>query len=215
MYTKICIPDDTVNERYLLGAELVGRYDFPQLKPINADVDGLKPVAFPSAKSERKPRECIAHFFVADKTFERVWNNVTKYMEYLQYFRYVCSPDYSMYSDMPLTLQIWNTYRNRVLAYCMQDFGIKVIPTVGWSNQKSFDFCFDGLPKGSTLAVSTNGCFTSSGKENYRAGFTEMCKRLDPTQVIVVGKEIEVDVDVKIKYLESFGQQMTKRLKGV
>lgn len=213
-YEKICIPNDPLKERYIQGAELVGKYGFPKLDPVHAYLEDLRPVAFPMAKSEKKPRECVAHFFVMDDTFERVWANLAQHLDYLQYFTYVCSPDFSVYSNMPLALQLYNVYRNRALAYCMAQNGISIIPTVGWSDESSYDFCFDGLPKNSTLAVSTNGCFTKSGITNYQMGFTEMCKRLEPREVLVIGKQIEVNCGVKITYMDSFGQQMTKRLKG-
>lgn len=75
-------------------------------------------------------------------------------------------------------------------------------------------FCFEGLPEESTLAISTNGCFTDQGKECYRQGFKEMCSRLHPAEILVVGRPIDVDTDVKITYRESFGQQLTRKLRG-
>ena len=127
-YEKICIPNDPLKERYIQGAELVGKYGLPKLDPVHAYLEDLRPVAFPSAKSEKKPRECVTHFFVMDDTFERVWTNLAQHLDYLQYFAYVCSPDYSVYSDMPLALQVYNVYRNRALAYCMAQNGISIIP---------------------------------------------------------------------------------------
>jgi len=55
-------------------------------------------------------------------------------------------------------MQIWNTYRNRALAYWLQNNGIKIIPNVRWGNERTFDFAFEGLPTGGTYAVGTNGC---------------------------------------------------------
>lgn len=39
-----------------------------------------------------------------------------------------------------------------------------------------------------------------------------MCRRLHPYNVLVIGKEIEVDSDADIIYMKSFGQNMTNRL---
>ena len=52
---------------------------------------------------------------------------------------------------------IWNTYRSRLIGQLMQKAGIIVIPTVSWADETTFDFCFDGLPQESTLAISTIG----------------------------------------------------------
>lgn len=44
MYDFIHTEDDVLRERFILGATLTGKYDFPQLEPIQANLDGLKPV---------------------------------------------------------------------------------------------------------------------------------------------------------------------------
>lgn len=212
MYNSINTKNDVAKEGYILNCELSGQYGFPQLEPIHACFDGLRPVPFNKAISEKKPRECVCHFFIEDMAFERIWNNCDKYLDILQNFKYVCSPDFSFYSDMPKTMQIWQTYRNRALGYYLSANGISVIPTVGWGFEGSFDWCFDGLPQNSTLAVSTNGCFSKIGKECYKRGFEEMCRRLNLHNVLVVGREIEVDADVPIIYMDSYGQEMSKKL---
>ena len=98
------------------------------------------------------------------------------------------------------------------MAYYLWLNDISVIPTAGWSGEDTWEYCFDGLPMYSTLAVSTNGCFSKDGKECYRKGFAEMCRRLHPDRVVVVGREIEVDCDVEIQYLQSYGQDISRRL---
>ena len=37
----------------------------------------------------------------------------------------------------------------------MANKGIWVIPTISWGLENTFDFCFNGIEKGSTVAVST------------------------------------------------------------
>lgn len=211
MYRSIHTLNDVLKEKYSFGAELT-EFGFPKLVPVRAELGHLRPVPFQSASKERNPKKCIVHFFLDDYKFERLWNNCEKYLGILQNFKYVCGPDFSFYSDMPYVMQLWNVYRNRALSHFMTAMGMDVIPTVGWADEKSFEFCFDGLPEESTLAVSTNGCFSESGKACFRAGFSEMCRRLHPYNVLVIGKEIEVEDTVEIVYLDSFGQEMTKRL---
>lgn len=214
MYDKINTKNDVLRERFIAGATLTGKYSFPQLQPINADVSDLKPVPFHLANKEKKPRDAVLHCFTDDMRFEGLWKEPLKSIETLQNFKYIIPPDFSFYSDMPLALQIYQVYRMRAIHHYLSCFGMRVIPCVGWSDKASMDWCFDGLPHNSTLAVSTNGCFSKEGKECYRQGFSEMCKRFNPHRVIVVGRPIEVAEDVEIQYLDSFGQEMTKRLRG-
>ncbi|MGQ7329867.1 DUF4417 domain-containing protein, partial [Streptococcus suis] len=82
--------------------------------------------------------------------------------EKLTEFDCVLTPDFSLYQDMPIAMQIWNVYRSRLIGQMMQNYGCTVIPTVSWSRHESFVFCFDGLPRNATLAVSTIGVKKSS-----------------------------------------------------
>ena len=213
MYYNINTLNDILKEKYIQGSELT-ELRFPKIVPIRADLDNLRPVSFQDAAKEKRPKECVAHFFTDDYRFERIWNNCEKYIDILRNFKYICSPDFSCYSEMPYIMQLWQIYRNRAISHFLTAMGLDVIPTVVWSDSSSFDFCFQGLPQESTLAVSTNGCFSKNGKECYRNGFKEMCHRLYPYNILVIGQEIKVNVDVDIIYMKSFGQYMTKRLGG-
>lgn len=206
--------NDVLRERLIYGAELVGDYEFPQLPCVHAHITATKAVPFNACRSEKNPKKSIAHFYIEDAAFECVWNQPEKYLDILRNFQYVITPDFSAYSGMPKTLQLYNVYRNRALAYWFDLNNINIIPNVGWGTAETFSYCFDGLPKNSTLAVSTNGCFSKQGKLIYQQGFTEMCKRLSPKQVVVIGREIPVEIDVPIIYFESHGQSMTDRLRG-
>lgn len=213
-YQNINTLRDAAKEKYIFNADFCGQYGFPKLKPIHADLQNLKPVDFGHAKTEKNPRQSVCHFFTDDYMFERLWNDADKHISYLQYFQYVRSPDFSFYSDMPLVLQLFSLYKSRALSHYLTLFGIKIIPVVSWSDEKSFEWCFDGLPQNSTLAISTNGCFSKEGKECYVMGFKEMCKRLNPHNVLVVGREIPVNEDVEIVYMKSCGQVLEERSKA-
>ena len=84
------------------------------------------------------------HFYIDDYRFERLWNDPHKYIDRLKLFDCMLTPDFSLYMDMPKAMQIWNIYRSRLIGQIAQDEGIKVIPTLSWSDSQSFKFCFDG-----------------------------------------------------------------------
>ena len=107
----------------------------------------------------------------------------------LKKFDSVCSPDFSLYLDYPKALQIYNHYRKMWLSAYYQEYGINIIPTACWSDEDSYEFCFDGMPKNSLIAVSSLG--TMHGKmqqELFRNGYEEMIKRLNPTGVVFYGQ---------------------------
>lgn len=86
-------------------------------------------------------------------------------------------------------MQIWNHYKKQWLACYFQSFGINVVATVSWSDEKSFEFCFDGIPKGSCVAVSSVGVWDDKkSTELFKKGYTEMIRRISPDKIIYFGR---------------------------
>ena len=133
-----------------------GTPEIPKAEFNDEELKELRLLAFNQTKSDNgKHNERIVHFFLYDYNFEKIWNTPDKYVELLSEYKGVLSPDFSMYTEMPYAVQIYNTFRNRWCGAYLASKGIKVIPTVAWSDRGSFDFCFKGIPKGSIVAVST------------------------------------------------------------
>lgn len=149
---------------------------------------------FEVATSDKHPDE-FAHFFIDDYRFERLWNDPEKYVPVLKRYSGVLSPDFSLYTDMPLPMQVWNSYRSKALASYWQRCGIDVIPTLCWSDERSHDFAFSGIPERSTVAVSTVG--VARNKEACRLfeqGLREAIARLMPQCIVWYGKMLELDM---------------------
>ena len=139
----------------IVPESMVGKYDLPLLDGYFAETP-RRMIPFNMAKGHADAEACV-HFFIDDYQFERVWRSPRRYAELLKQFRCVCSPDFSLYTDMPMAMKVWNVYRSRLIGQLMQQAGIKVIPTLSWAEEETFDFCFDGLRPGGTVAVSTIG----------------------------------------------------------
>lgn len=134
------------------------------------------------------PSEYILHFYLEDYMFEGVWNKPTIYINKLKQFGAVMQPDFSLYTDMPKPMQQWNHYRKQWIASYWQLNGIKVIPTICWSDEQSFDFCFEGVPKNSVVTTSYFGC---AGNEEYYnlflKGYLKMMEELQPSLILLYG----------------------------
>lgn len=167
----------------------VGKYDIPYIEG-QYGIDEIQDfIGFNYALTEKQPTQKAVHFFVDDYQFNRLWTNPDKYIPILQKFKYVLSPDFSPYADFPKAVQVFNHFRKHWIGAYMQDNGVNVIPTITWSFPPSYDFCFDGEPKNSVVAISSVGCM--GNKENRKMfldGYEEMVKRLEPTTIIFYGK---------------------------
>lgn len=170
-------------------AKLTGKYDMPQLSPC-VSADPQNPVVFHIAKSSTHPQNSWYHFFEDDYQFERFWSRPNTYLEMLKRFQGGISPDFSMYLDMPKAQQIWNCWRNRTMAYWMQQQGLNVIPNACWGDLGSLDWAFDGLPENSVLALTTQGCMqkTDHRKQVLVNGIHELIRQKHPTKLVVYGK---------------------------
>lgn len=191
----------------------VGKYGIPQIEPVTDYPSGeLIPMNY--AKTEKHPESKIVHCFVDDYQFTRFWNAPDRYIPMLSRFAAVCSPDFSMYTDMPLAMQIYNHYRKHWLAAYWQLNGITVYPTISWSTPESYDWCFDGEPVGGVVAVSSVG--TQNSKESKRLflrGYEEMMKRLDPAWVIFNGY-VPVECDWNAIRVNPFQDSIKERTKA-
>ena len=194
--------------------EGTGDFDIPSLNPIQL-VDTKEFIGFNYAKTCKIPLEKGVHFFVDDYQFTRVWNQPNNYLELLARFSVVCTPDFSTYTDFPRAIQIYNHYRKHWLGAYWQRNGITVIPTISWSDEKSFDWCFDGEPVGGAVAVSSVGTqLNAQSKELFLLGYSEMLKRLKPSQVVFYGRVPEACMADNVLPILAFQEKHRQKKAG-
>lgn len=203
--------DNAYNLQFNELERTAGFYQMPIIKKIDYIPKDL--ISFNYAKTA-KDKDVGVHFYIDDYQFERVWNNPVMYVDILKEFDCVLTPDFSLYLDMPLAMKIWNVYRNRLIGQIMQDYGIKVIPNVSWAEKDTFQFCFDGIEKGSIVSISTIGVKKDpEAKAIWEAGVTEMIKRIKPKAILVYGGKIEYDYpkDIDVIYFENKINERVKK----
>ena len=174
-----------------------GVFEIPRIKKDEINLEKIALIGYD--KLNENETEKIVHFFLDDYKFEVMWNDPEPRVERLKKYRAVLSPNFSLYNEMPLSLKVFNTFRSRWCGAYLQSNGLKVIPTIAWGEPNTFWFCFDGIPEGSVVAVSTLGVRTE--KTLFLQGYDEMLRKLKPNTVIcygtpfaeMKGKIIEVD----------------------
>lgn len=172
-------------------------FGIPDIKPNH--VSNLPDTWLPCnyAKTTKKVEQQGLHFFVDDYQFERYWNRPSTYLNQLQRFACVLSPDFSLYRNTPSAIQIYNHYRKHWLAAYWQANGIDVIPTISWSDESSYDWCFCGTPKNSIVAISTVGCMKNTESTAlFELGFEQMQHRLQPSKILCYGLVPEKHKDI-------------------
>ncbi len=182
-----------------------GEFDIPILEP--CDFQSCEFIGYNFAKTAKNKENKGVHFFVDDYQFERLWRRPTQSIKAIDGFQYVMTPDFSLYTDFPKAMQIYNHYRKHWLGAYWQSLGHNVIPTIAWSDKDSFRWCFDGEPTQSTVAVSSVG--TQRSKESKRLflqGWEKMLERLEPETVIFYGSVPE-ECRANIVQIKSFQEK--------
>ena len=162
-----------------------GEWNIPMVEyqPI---VNDVKLIACSDTKSrEEHNRECGVHFFVDDYRFEHIYNYPQRSLRKLSQYKFLLTPDYSLYADMPRWLQMGNVAKNRWCGAYWQAHGLTVYPTVSWGLAPTYDFCFDGVEKNAVVAVGMIGC--KRNKLTFMRGYDAMLERLEPQVVICFG----------------------------
>jgi len=180
---------DALNNKYQYASD--NEWGIPSLAHVglNEIPEWLVPYRT-RVRSNQSVADGAVHFFMDDYRFESVWRRPVQTLSSLsQHWERVLTPDFSLFYDCPLIMQMWNVYRSRWMGCWWMAQGLEVIPTVSWSLASSYDFCFLGLPERSVLAISTVGTHKDrSAKAPFLAGFEEMLKRLNPSAVLCYGK---------------------------
>ena len=166
---------------------LVGDYGIPALRPVQLE-EKLDWIRFNHSLRDPYPDRHGVQFFTDDYLFQRVWHDPPRYARFLAQFKAVLTPDFSIFTDYPFPVQIYNHWRRHQLGAYWQQCGLTVVPTIGWMGEESYDWCFDGEPEESTVAVSSVGVMKNKdARKIFIAGYKEMMLRLQPTKIIFFG----------------------------
>ena len=199
--------------------EWAGKYDIPVIEPTHTVGDKFS--RFCDWREVEDPSEYIAHFFYDDYKFIASWRDPDLYVDRLREYKAVISPNYSLYTDFPLAMQIMSCYRRNWMGADWEALGIGVVRGVIGGDGRSYEFCFDGIPEGGTVAVSTVGVKRDkdwNGKDDsvFRQGYEEMMRRLHPETVLFYGDMID-GIEGNIIRIPSFYEEkrgmLNERLK--
>lgn len=178
---------DLWGEIYSSGAVYTGVYKFPQAEATTV-VPTTTPLPINYMLSDKSIEGHWFHFFVDDSQFERYWFNLSKYVPYIKRAAGFICTDFSIYRDIPKDTQIWNCFRNRTMAYAFQKINQNTIPTAGFGGENTWDWCFDGLPENSTLAITTNGILSDpEARRIFVGGVDSLINKKNPHTLVVCG----------------------------
>ena len=167
--------------------ETDGIWGFPIIRKQELDLSDINLIACSdtSAHDEANLNKGV-HFLVDDYRFESTYNSPERPFRRYAKYRFLLTPDFSLYSEMGLWRQIESIGKARWVGAYWQSQGAVVIPTVSWSEPISFRFCFDGIEKHCIVAVGMIGCKRS--RIAFMRGYNAMLDHIEPEAVICLGR---------------------------
>lgn len=167
---------------------------FPILRPFTKNIN--YPFIPYSQRCQVNPSEFGIHFFEDDYKFRTAtWDRLDQTIYNLKDYRSIMCPDHSLFieEDLFSFLNKQSIYRSRFAGACCQARGFDVIPTASWGGADSFEYCFEGLPENSVIALCGIGIdFCRNAQDLWEYGVRELEARLSPKYLIVCGNERKV-----------------------
>lgn len=169
----------------------IGKWQMPIIERQEIDLDNVGLISYSDIRCNDNEKNCKkgVHFFIDDYRFEGIYRKPQKSLSRLSQYKFLLSPDYSTYADMNLWRQMESIAHSRWVGAFWQNMGLTVIPTVSWSDARSYSFCFDGIEEKSVVAVGMIGC--KKNKLAFMRGYYAMLERINPSGIICFGKPFD------------------------
>ena len=183
----------------------IGKWEIPSIVADDLDLNDINLISYSDIKTNDSDinKSKGVHFFIDDYRMEGLYYYPERSFNRLAQYRFLLTPDFSLYMEMPKALQLFNVFKNRWCGANWQAKGKIVIPTISWSDEESFSFCFDGVENGSIVAIGMIGCKHS--KERFLKGYYAMLERIQPKAIICFGRpflEMEGNI-IPVDYIKS------------
>lgn len=202
-----------------------GEFRFPKLKPDNFIPLALTPINKIKGDSLRELK--TVHFFCNDFEFERVYKYPFRYLKVFKKYYGVIGTDFSGFLENRKfkALNIFNVFKNRLVDNFLQQNGVRVIPSVVFGSLDDFPWCCDGIPKNSTIAISSLGSLGQLTRSVFINCFKKTVEVLKPHTIIFIGtvpaelkqyQDIIIQYDSPMKsYIKLKEKNLLKKQKGV
>lgn len=197
---------------WLPQLEVVGKYQIPQMQHTNApNFEEVR--AFTRASEISRPEKFALHGWVDDFKLEPLRNNPGRYIKRFSAYAAVITPDFSVLSEMPPQERIRAVWNSRAIGRYFQSRGLTVIPTVRWATMSDLIFSLEGLPKHSTIAISSQGLLRDRGlKRVFINGIGTVIDQLELENLVFYGptcQEIETTLE-SVPNVHWFGTDISR-----
>lgn len=132
----------------------------------------------------------VLGFYTDDERFSSITKNAVKFIDDAKKCRWgaILSPDFSMWRNEPLIVQLYAAYCSRWCARYWQEAGFKIVPSLNWSDERTHNAIHAGIPRGSpVVAVQCRTLRDNTGKALFLKGIEKATEMIEPGKIVVYG----------------------------
>lgn len=146
-----------------------GKYDMPYLTYDSEDVVPDYLCLYKEIKDYHKTLKTFVTFYQFDDEFDwldglfnAIYYNIKELLDYYKkrfkgVFGFI-SPDYTQAGDIHFIENAYRCFKARIVSiWLIMECDAVVIPNIAYVNKRSREYCFDGIEKGSIVAISAKG----------------------------------------------------------
>lgn len=196
--------DSFYHPEILDGIAKSKHFDMPIIAPSFAVPNTTLTTPFDRISAKGCNTDSLVVFYENDDRFYTRLTHPWDYVERLKIYTGVIGPDLSQYIDMDYVTRIYHNYWNKVLTAYYQHQGVNMYPNVTWSLPDSYEYCAEGYPKRSIIAINSMGvlkCHFSIGL--WLKGYRYLVEKLDPMLILRYGPRIAGEYEEISMYLEN------------
>ncbi|MCL1988861.1 MAG: DUF4417 domain-containing protein [Firmicutes bacterium] len=153
---------------------------------------GINWMSFHERKSTKNLVNTAIHLFNDDYKISTVWEDPSRYISLFRKAKAVVTPDFSMYTDMPKALQMYNVYRRQWCGRYWQECGVNVIPSLSWAEGQIEPWTFAGIPKNSVVALSVAG--KNIDMQQEMADIQQILELLTPSKIFIKAEKRKANI---------------------
>lgn len=163
--------------------------------------------------------KAIICFYEWDENFDSFWYKTKEIAEELYKDKWysIITPNWSLFREDPIPLQLFNTFRSRYVGRYLQEIGFDVIPDVNFSDERSYDFCFLGIPENCKyISIQAQNLANKKDFKYFCKGFEKALEIIKPGNVIIYTGSEKVKRYVSMKNINCiFVNSFTNKQKEV
>jgi hypothetical protein len=130
------------------------------------------------------PPRGVLNFYCYDIFFESLWFDAAQMIPQLKKVKWdgIISPDFSVFKEMPLAVNLYNVYRSRWCARYWQEAGLPIIPSIQSCSDETLEMSITTLPKHCPV-VSVQARTTQGQKQARDADIARIHRLLEHCKV--------------------------------